>query len=207
MRITFHRKIPVVLAVAASGLLATACDSGAGAVEDTQTTDAHAGHTLSHAAALQAPANARDAFTYNPRLAPVGAEMAIEMAPSGNSTTFSLEVTGMRPNRGYAAHAHTDKCAADPAASGGHYQNEPAPEDGSETPDPKFVNPENEFWLDFETDAEGNGSSTVTVDFEVTDWDRPRSVVVHSAQKTSTAPGEAGVSGDRVACLSLPHSH
>lgn len=206
MRTTFHRKTPVVLAVAAFGLLATACDSGAGAVEDgTQTEDAHAGHALSHEAALAAPANGTDAFTYNQQLAPVGAEMAIEMAPSGKSTTFSLEVTGMRPNRGYAAHAHTDKCEADPDASGGHYQHKPAPS-GADT-DPKFVNPKNEFWLDFTTDAKGNGGSTVTLDFEVTDWDRPRSVVVHSAQETSTAPGKAGESGDRVACLSLPHSH
>ncbi|MFB9725713.1 superoxide dismutase family protein [Haloechinothrix salitolerans] len=207
MRKTFHRKTPVVLAVAAFGLLATACDSGAGANEDTQAADAHSGHALSHSGALETPANASDAFTYNQRLAPVGAEMAIEMTPTDSSTTFSLEVSGMLPNRGYAAHAHTDKCGPNPDASGGHYQHQTAPENGANTPDPKYVNPENEFWLDLNTDADGNGRSEVTLDFEVTDWDRPRSVVVHSAQKTSAAPGNAGASGDRIACLSLPHSH
>lgn len=209
MRKTFHRKTPVALAVAAFGVLTTACDLGAGAVDDgTQAAGAHAGHALSYDAALKAPANATvtDGFTYNEQLAPVGAEMAIEMTPKGSSTTFSLQVTGLRPNRGYAAHAHTDKCGADPDASGGHYQHKPAPDSASDT-DPKYVNPENEFWLDFTTDAKGNGSSEVTLDVEVNDWDRPRSVVVHSAKKTSTAPGKAGESGDRVACLSLPHSH
>ncbi|MPY96960.1 MAG: superoxide dismutase family protein [Actinophytocola sp.] len=208
MRTTLHRKTPVVLAVAAFGLLATACDSGAGAVEDsTQPDDTTSeGHALSHEAALATPAKGTDAFTYNQQLAPVGAEMAIEMTPSGDSATFSLEVTGLQPNRGYAAHAHADKCGPNPDASGGHFQHQPAPDSGSET-DPKYVNPKNEIWLDLTTDAKGNGSAKATLDYELTDWDRPRSVVVHAAQKTSTAQGKAGVSGDRVACLSLPHSH
>lgn len=210
MRKTQHRKNSVFLALAAAGLLATACGSGEGAAGDSadsaETTSAEPNHTLSHSGTLATPDKATDAFTYDQKLAPVGSELAIEVESTEDASTFVLEVSGLRPNRGYAAHAHTDKCGPDGDAAGPHFQHKAAPETGSDT-DPKYVNPKNEIWLDLETDAEGNGSATANLPFEITDWARPKSVVVHADEKTSTAPGEAGVAGDRVACLSLPHTH
>ncbi|MPY77121.1 MAG: superoxide dismutase [Actinophytocola sp.] len=205
MRTTFHRKSPVLLAVAAAGLLATACGSGEGAVEPTEQVTPEP-HSLSHDGTLAVPGKATDGFTYDTKLAPVGTEMAIDMRSFKGKSTFGLKVSGLLPNRGYAAHAHTENCGSNGDIAGPHFQHKPVPKNASDT-DPKYANPNNEIWLDLRTDAKGNGSSEAKLPFAITDWSRPKSVVVHAAKKTSTAPGMAGEAGDRIACLTLPHTH
>lgn len=208
---TQHRKSSVFLAVAAAGLLAAACGSGGGAEADSSQNDqstqsAEAQHDLSHSGTLAAPDSATDAFTYEQQLAPVGAELAIDVESQKETSTVVLEVTGLQPDRGYAAHAHTENCGPDGDASGPHFQHEQDPNADSETPNPKYVNPSNEIWLDLRTDAEGNGSSEAKLPFAITDWNRPKSVVVHADEKTGTGK-DAGAAGDRVACLTIPHTH
>jgi superoxide dismutase, Cu-Zn family len=120
-------------------------------------------------------------------------------------TTVSLDVSGMLPNRGYAAHVHAKPCGATGADAGPHYQNRVDPAATPEKPssDPAYSNPRNEVWLDLRTDANGAGSSEVDVPFTFTDR-RPGSVVIHEAEITATAPGQAGMAGGRLACLTIP---
>ena len=66
-----------------------------------------------------------DAFTYNPALAPEGADMKVYATSDGTSTTVRLEVDGLLPDRGYAAHAHANACGPTGDAAGPHFQNRP----------------------------------------------------------------------------------
>lgn len=52
-------------------------------------------------------------------------------------------------------------------------------------------------------DAQGAGSSEADVPFGFDDA-APASIIVHEAEATTTAPGEAGTAGARLACLDLP---
>ncbi len=160
--------------------------------------------TLQGQGALTEPTPDSNAVTYNPALAPAGARLAVEMIPSGTSTNVELTVNGLQPNRGYAVHAHTNACSDNPDFVGLHYQNriDPAATPLQPSTDPEYANPNNEIWLDVRTDAAGSGITRVTVPFVFTDRG-PRSVVVHEAEQTATGPGEAGESGEPVACLTL----
>ena len=162
--------------------------------------------TLKGAGVLAPPALDADAITYNPTLAPVGSRMAVTMTPSdtGTSTNMELTVSGLVPNRGYAAHGHTNACSDNPEFSGPHYQNriDPAATSSKPSTNPEYANPSNEIWLDVRTDAAGSGTRRVTVPFVFTDRG-PGSIVLHEAQETATGPGQAGEAGARIACLSL----
>jgi Cu-Zn family superoxide dismutase len=153
---------------------------------------------------LAAPAPGAVADTYNTALAPAGARLEATMTPLGESTIAALRVSGMLPDRGYAAHAHTTACNVNPASAGPHYQNRIDPAATAEAPstNPEFANPQNEIWLDFHTNASGSGSSRTTVPFVFTTRG-PGSIVVHEAQQTATGPGQAGQAGARIACLTL----
>lgn len=153
---------------------------------------------------LQSPEQASTAFTYDPELAPVGAQVAVTITRLDNSTAAELNVTGMLPNRGYAAHLHTDPCGPEGAAAGPHFQHQEDPAATPEQPstDPAFANPENEIWLDLRTDATGAGSSRTEVPFTFTDR-LPGSLVIHAEPRTATGPGMAGTAGARIACLTL----
>lgn len=213
MRNTQNRKNRVFLAVAAMatiGLMTAACGSGNdGAEADPgQDTDSNtAENQVTHSGTLAEPADAEDAFTYDTELAPVGAELAVEVKPEADASTVVLTVTGLVPDRGYAAHAHTEPCGDTGDASGPHFQHEADPDADPDKPMADVVNPDNEIWLDLTTDAEGNGTSEANVPFAITAEATPKSVVVHKAEQTATADGEAGVAGDRVACLTIPASH
>lgn len=159
------------------------------------------GGEVSTSGTLAEPADAADAVTYTPDLAPAGATMTVTAREADGSTTVELSVAGFEPDRGYAAHAHTDPCGKTGDAAGPHFQHEQAPEDASE--DPAYANPRNEIWLDLRTDADGSGMSSAEVPF-VFEGSAPASVVVHAEPKTATAEGEAGAAGDRVACLTVP---
>jgi Cu-Zn family superoxide dismutase len=146
------------------------------------------------------------AITYNPSLAPTGAAVTAIVVPSSNgSTRATLTVSGLLPNRGYAVHAHTEACGATGEAAGAHFQNheDPAATPQAPSTNPEYANPKNEIWLDVHTDATGAGTSSTTVPFVFTDNRVPGSIVVHEATQTSTAPGQAGEAGARIACLTL----
>jgi Cu-Zn family superoxide dismutase len=148
---------------------------------------------------------AQDAVTYDPALAPVGAQLSVEADESDGSTRVRLEVAGLLPNRGYAAHAHARACGPTGDAAGPHFQNEVDPAATPEQPstDPAYANPSNEIWLDLRTDGEGNGEASTQVPFVFGDR-APASVVIHEAEATATGPGEAGTAGGRLACLTVP---
>ncbi len=153
---------------------------------------------------LAPPGQATNAFTYNPALAPEGAQMEAAVDGQTSGTQVTLEVEGLLPDRGYAAHAHANPCGATGDAAGPHYQNtvDPAAAPGKPSVDPAYANPQNEIWLDLRTDAEGAGQAIAEVPFGFTDR-APASVVLHEAQATATEPGKAGTAGARLGCLDV----
>ena len=176
------------------------------AQQPTETATVQPGVEEISAAGVLAPADrAQDAFTYDPALAPEGARLSVEARELDSSTEVRLEVTGLVPDRGYAAHAHTRACGPTGADAGPHYQNEMDPAATPEHPstDPAFANPRNEVWLDLRTDGDGNAVTTTDVPFVFSDR-APGSVVIHQAEVTATGPGHAGSAGGRVACLNVP---
>jgi superoxide dismutase, Cu-Zn family len=141
-----------------------------------------------------------EAVTYDPELVPVGSDVVVVSASGTSRTSTVLVVHGLVPNRTYGAHVHVNACGADPEASGPHYQHEVDPNQPSV--DPAYANPQNEIWLDFTTDASGDGRGESNVDWTFTDR-RPRSVVIH-AHRTDMTPGHAGEAGARIACVNVP---
>lgn len=137
------------------------------------------------------------AFSYDPA-GPPGAELTVSVVPGGGATTVELRATGLLPNRGYAAHAHTRPCGPTGDAAGPHFQHRMDPV--SPSVDPAYANPRNEIWLDLRTDGEGAATGTAEVPFAFTER-APASVVVHEAMATMTEAGKAGTAGGRLACL------
>lgn len=142
------------------------------------------------------------AVTYTPAAAPAGARLVLEVVPGEGSTTATLRVAGMLPDRGYAAHAHVRPCGPTGADAGPHYQDrvDPAATPQAPSSDPAYANPQNEVWLDLRTDSAGAGTATTTVPFGFPER-APASVIVHEKEMTATAPGQAGTAGGRLACL------
>ena len=155
--------------------------------------------------ALAPPDRASNAFTYNPALAPEGAQVDVEVDDRGGTTEIRLDVEGLLPNRGYAAHAHVNACGPTGDAAGPHFQNQvdPAAAPGKPSTDPAYANPQNEIWLDLRTDGDGDGEARAEVPFAFTDR-APASIVIHEAETTGTAPGQAGSAGARLACVTVP---
>lgn len=210
------------LALAAAGLVAAGCgadngesngDSDNDAPAESATTDtAQASttmnsdeHEVTRSGTLTAPDSGEDPYTYDQELAPLEASMEVESMSTDDSTDVVLRVEDLLPDRGYAAHAHASECGDNGEAAGPHFQDEEDPEATPEDPstDPDYANAENEIWLDFETDGDGDAESDTTVPFTFNDR-APESVVIHEEEETSTEPGSAGEAGDRVACLSVP---
>lgn len=138
------------------------------------------------------------AYTYDTNLVPAGAWIAAVSTSVHHRTTTVLVVRGLLPGRTYGAHIHVSPCGAAPTAAGPHYQQVPDPVQPSV--DPAYANPENEIWLDFKTDQTGTAVMT-----SVNRWQyrtAPGAVVIH-ADATQTGPGNAGMAGARVACLTL----
>ncbi|NEB78777.1 superoxide dismutase family protein, partial [Streptomyces sp. SID14478] len=92
------------------------------------------------------------ALTYDMKLVPAAASIAVEQRGDDAGMTVDLDVDGLVPGRAYGAHVHQKPCGADPAAAGGHYQH---------VVDPRRADAGNEVWLDFTTDAAGRGTATV----------------------------------------------
>ncbi|MGI9028873.1 MAG: hypothetical protein ACR2HP_02655 [Ilumatobacteraceae bacterium] len=163
------------------------------------------GGPQSFSAILAEPASAAGGFTYDAAAAPVGATVEVTVTPVSGGAVFDLVVSGLQPSRGYAVHAHVNPCGATGDAAGPHYQDEVDPAATPEAPsvDPAYATPQNEVWLDLTTDASGAGTSTATVPFTFAD-NAPASIVLHSEMFTRTAAGEAGMAGDRLACIDAP---
>ena len=138
------------------------------------------------------------AVTYNPAV-PVGARARVQAiyADSGKSIV-TLHVWGLQPNRHYGAHAHQNRCGPLSGDAGSHYQHII----GGAT-DPAFANPDNEIWLDFSTDADGNASAQTVIDWQFAADRRAGSVVIHDRHTTHDVPGSADTAGPRHGCLTV----
>ncbi|KOX11208.1 superoxide dismutase family protein [Nocardiopsis sp. NRRL B-16309] len=143
------------------------------------------------------------AVTYDETAVPVGATADVQVREGDGRTSVQFTGTGLEGDREFGAHVHTRPCGEEPSDAGPHYQNEadPAATEDEPSSDPAYANPENELWLDFTTDADGNAVSTATVDWTFREGEA-RSLVLHE-QHTSTEHGEAGTAGDRVACVTV----
>jgi Cu-Zn family superoxide dismutase len=207
-------------AVIAAGLMGVAACGGPAQSAEPQTPAATAaeafaaastaaGETASNevtaSGTLAGPESTTESFTYNPAVAPAGAQLTVTAGAAADRTTVRLQVTRLLPNRGYAAHVHQLPCGPTGAAAGPHHQHQldPAATPEKASSDPAFANPSNEIWLDLRTDAAGNGEARAEVPFTFGDR-RPASVIVHEAEQTATEPGKAGTAGARVACLNVP---
>ena len=209
-----------LLLLAATALLAAGCGSGSGSAlarrhrprprrrrrppPASPATTGGGGGTGTEGV-LAPPERATTAFTYNPALAPEGATIKVDVDARGGSTEVRLDVDGLLPSRGYAAHAHVNPCGPTGDVAGPHFQNQvdPAAAPGKPSTDPAYANPQNEIWLDLRTDGAGDGGSRVEVPFTFTDR-APASIVIHEAETTGTAPGQAGSAGARLACITVP---
>ena len=215
--VTVRRRIRRRLTLAVIGTVTALIPMACGQQEQEPKTPAPAappaGHerpnppVLSGSDTLAAPNPGAEAVTYNPALAPDGAGILAAVMPAGwdySSTVATLSVAGLQPNRGYAVHTHTKACGATGEDAGPHYQNriDPAATPQAPSTNPEYANPRNEIWLDLRTDADGSASIRTTVPFSFTDR-TPGSIVVHEAETTATAPGQAGQAGARIACLTL----
>jgi Cu-Zn family superoxide dismutase len=138
--------------------------------------------------------------TYDNALVPAGATASVDATEGATSTSVTLTVTGLQPNRQYGAHAHTKPCGSDGKEAGPHFQFKPDPITPSV--DPAYANNTNEIWLDFTTDATGSGRATSTVPWAFPTDRRAASVIIH-AMPTATAPGTAGTAGNRAACITV----
>ncbi len=197
-RTLMRRRLTVAMAVAVAALTPTAC------AYQGLTMAAQSAVTLHGDGALTEPNATSTSETYDPALAPVGSRLKVAFNPSDETTNAELTVSGLLPNRGYAVHAHTNACSANPAVDGPHYQNtvDPAATAKAPSTNPAYANPSNEIWLDVRTDSTGSGTSRTSVPFVFTDRG-PGSIVVHEAMQTATESGKAGEAGARIACLTL----
>ncbi|GAA0505933.1 hypothetical protein GCM10011581_48090 [Saccharopolyspora subtropica] len=138
------------------------------------------------------------AVTYDPAQVPAGAGASVTSERINGRTKLTFEVRGLQPNRDYGAHVHTKPCGPTGEDAGPHFQERIDPVTPSV--DPAYANPQNEVWLDFHTDAQGNGSATAEGTWSFDTRQDARSVVIHETH-THTEPGKAGTAGSRLACL------
>jgi hypothetical protein len=108
---------------------------------------------------------------------------------------IELSVAGFPATRKFGAHLHKLTCE-DTLKAGGHYQNMPFPAGGMAT-DPTYANPTNEAWLDFTTDAAGEGEKVLTVDW-IPRAGEAKAIIFHDMPS-----GVGGVSGAKLACLPI----
>jgi len=133
-------------------------------------------------------ANETDAT--NPAIGATGRVHLVVNGGAGGKSIVTLHVTGLPSNRSFAAHLHRDNCAT--AFGGPHYQ---APDPAN--PVAANADANHEVWLDFATNATGNGSSDAAVSFQVLSGFH--SVIVHQGDHTLAG----GTAGQRLACLDL----
>jgi Cu-Zn family superoxide dismutase len=105
------------------------------------------------------------------------------------STRVRLMVDGLPAGQTFGAHVHTLPCGSLPGDSGGHYQH---------STDTSVPLAQREIWLDVTAGADGHGSTTTEVPWEIAPG-TAGSVVVH-ALPTNTTNGAAGA---RLACTTV----
>lgn len=196
-----RRSLLLALGMLSAGALATAAALPAGAA----TTSVRADATF---AAADPAAPVGTAVTYDPVQVPEGAGVSVHAVARNGRTMLTLHVRGLLPDESYGAHAHYRPCGVTGGAAGAHYQHVPDPAvGGSETAasvDPAYANPDNEVWLDLQTNAAGNGHAKAVVDWEF----RPsvaRAVVLHTNPTSHGGEGTppAGNAGPRLACVTV----
>lgn len=139
------------------------------------------------------------AVTYDSAV-PAGAGVTVAQRLVDGRMSVLLWVDGVESDRDFGAHVHTKPCGAEPGDSGPHYQHKVDPVQPSVDPD--FAHPANEIWLDFDSDAEGEGHAKSQQKWNFRAGEA-RSVVIHE-HTTHTGEGHAGQAGDRLACLTVP---
>ncbi len=155
------------------------------------------------AAATRVDTGRQALVSYNATFVPAGATARVRaIATASGKTVVTLQVRGLSPNREYGSHAHQFACGATGAIAGGHYQYVVDPVQPST--DDAYANPQNEIWLDFTTDSEGNGSAQTVVEWQFPADRRAQSVIIHDHHTPTGPDGSAGVAGPRYGCLSVP---
>jgi Cu-Zn family superoxide dismutase len=203
MRIT-----PFAVGLALTATLAAGCaqsdpgESDGSAPQDTSQAEPTATPSVT-ASIFLPPGEGSGAITYDETAVPEGATSDVQVRTQEGRTEVQFIGTSLEGGRDFGAHVHTQPCGDDPADSGPHYQNEVDPAATGDEPsnDPAYANPENEVWLDFTTDDDGNAQATSTVDWEFREGEA-RSLVLHD-HHTKTGEGEAGTAGDRLACVTV----
>jgi len=180
------------IAAVAATTIAAAVFGLAGAV-------AVSAHPADHVRAQGVFGETTGAFTYSQAYVPSGSAARVQAVPTASGkTVVTLHVWGLVPNREYGAHAHKFACGADPLTAGGHFQYI----QGGAT-DPAFANDENEIWLDFSTDVDGNASAQTVVDWQFPSDRRAGAVVIHDHHTAHGTPGTSGTAGARYGCLTV----
>ncbi|MGK5531365.1 superoxide dismutase family protein [Streptomyces sp. URMC 129] len=134
-----------------------------------------------------------EAVTYDEELVPEGAVILVTESVVAGTTTIKVLVSGLVPGHTYGTHIHTDPCGADPAASGGHYQDVPG-----------VATPENEVWLDLTADESGVGAAVAHQDWVFREGGA-NAIVLHEHATSHGHDGEEpGTAGDRAACFTVP---
>lgn len=142
-------------------------------------------------------------ISYNATFVPAGATARVRaISTASGKTVVTLQVRGLQPNREYGSHAHQFACGPSGAIASGHYQYTVDPVQPST--DDAYANPNNEIWLDFTTDGEGNGSAQTVVDWQFPADRRAQSVIIHDHHTPTGPDGSAGVAGPRYGCLTVP---
>lgn len=203
MSVTVRRRsLLLALGMLSAGTLAAAAALPAGAATTSVRADA-----AFAAADPTAPLSA--AVTYDSAQVPVGAGVSVHaVAISNGRTMVTLHVRGLLPDESYGAHAHYRPCGVTGGAAGAHYQAVPDPAvGGSETAasvDPAYANPDNEVWLDLQTNEAGNGHAKAAVDWQFRPSDA-RAVVLHGNPTSHGGEGmpPAGNAGARLACVTV----
>ncbi|MEU6270534.1 superoxide dismutase family protein [Saccharopolyspora shandongensis] len=137
------------------------------------------------------------AITYNPEQVPPGSRVNLTSERTNGQTKITVNVEGLQPNRDYGAHVHTKPCGPTGDDAGPHFQEKADPVKPSV--DPAYANPQNEVWLDFHTDAQGNATATAEGNWSFDSRQDAKSFVIHEMH-THTEPGKAGTAGGRLAC-------
>jgi Cu/Zn superoxide dismutase len=120
---------------------------------------------------------------------------SVEARVAGDTTVFTINVTGLKPSTPFGSHLHKLPCS-DPTKAGGHYQHNAAPMDQASTP--MYANTTNEVWLDFTTDAAGVATNEITVGWAVRKGEA-QSIIIH--EKLTDVNGKAG---EKLACIAMP---
>ena len=144
------------------------------------------------------------AVTYDRRLVPAGATIAVAQLTDRRGMSVSLTVRGLPADHAYEAHVHTRPCGSRPEDSGPHYRNVRAPgtpSTGSRDDGPEN-DPENEILLELETDDHGGDEDRASRTWRFRAGEA-RSVVLHE-RSARHGSGRTGHAGAGVACLTVP---